>query len=518
MKTWWWVVCGVGLAFPASLPAQRFEDRLAALIAADSDSVDRRGLIDVYEPRGYRPLWIADDVVRPGAERVLAALTQADMDGLDPRRYAWHPPAAGADSIARVELGLTELLIRYVEDVSGGRVRPGPTDTIWSASSLPNMLRDAGRALDSLPPDTVVRRLSPPQPGYVRLRSALARYRAIAVRGGWASLRDGPDLTPGTHGVRVRELRRRLALESDTAPRDTAGDAYDQELTAAVRRFQKNHGLDVDGVTGDATRAALNVPAADRVRQIELNLERWRWLPRRLGNRYIMVNSAAFALALVDHDSVVLSMRAIVGRLDWPTPIVSSRLKQLIFSPAWEIPKKIVLAEIVPLVVADTGYLTREHIIVHDWAKGGRPVNAHEIDWRALTDSSYTLHLTQAPGETNPLGGVKFEFGNRFATYIHDTPFRALFRQRVRTFSHGCVRAERAAALARAVLADSLRWPLDSVRTAMRGDQPRVVTLDNSVPVYLTYWTAWVERDGEVQFREDLYGWDQMLARLVADK
>jgi murein L,D-transpeptidase YcbB/YkuD len=315
----------------------------------------------------------------------------------------------------------------------------------------------------------------------------------------------------------VRALRRRLAAEVGSAAADTASDRYDRALEQLVQRFQASHGLTADGVIGTVTRGALNVPADQRLRQIDMNLERWRWLPRRLGERYIMVNSAAFSLALVGHDTAVLTMRAIVGRVDWPTPIIISRVTKLIFHPSWDIPKKIVLAEVVPFVLRDTGYLARERITVLRWTNGAwRPVDRHAVDWRSLNDSSYSLRLVQAPGATNPLGGVKFEFANRFGSYIHDTPQRSLFEQRIRTFSHGCIRAERAARLARILLADSAQWPRDSVEGAMRGPETRVVTLERGIPVYVSYWTAWVDPDGTLQFRDDVYGWDTMLAGLVA--
>ncbi|HUK20331.1 MAG TPA: L,D-transpeptidase family protein [Gemmatimonadales bacterium] len=513
MKGSWFVLCGLQVALSPIVSAQGTANLLAARVAADSDSSERRVLIEVYGSRAYRPFWISDTTVKPAAMRLTTVLGHADEDGLDPRRYALESRTTGPDSAIETELRLTRILLAYARDVSAGRFRPGPRDSLWSAAPAPIRFSDLGRALDSLPLDTVLRRLAPPQRGYTGLRAALERYHSIAERGGWDSLSNGPDLAPGARGIRVLDLRRRLAAEDDGDATETADDRFDGALARRVLRFQAKHGLEADGIVGAATRAALNVPVEQRIRQIELNLERWRWLPRRLGERYIMVNSAAFSLALVGHDTAVLTMRAIVGRVDWPTPIIISRVTNLIFHPSWDIPKKIVLAEVVPFVLRDTGYLARERITVLRWTNGAwRPVDRHAVDWRALNDSSYSLRLVQAPGATNPLGGVKFEFANRFGSYIHDTPQRSLFEQRIRAFSHGCIRAERAAQLARILLADSAQWPRDSVDSAMRGPETRVVTLERGIPVYVSYWTAWVDPDGTLQFRDDVYGWDRMLA------
>jgi murein L,D-transpeptidase YcbB/YkuD len=304
-----------------------------------------------------------------------------------------------------------------------------------------------------------------------------------------------------------------LGVSPDTAD----PDAYDDSLVAAVRQFQATHGLNADGIVGRATLVALNVPAADRIRAMELNLERWRWLPRHLGESYVMVNTAAFAVELVNRDHAVQTMRAIVGRPDWPTPIVSARITELVLSPTWEIPKPIALAEVLPLVRRDPRYLAREHITVSRDSDGVmRDVDPLTVDWAAITDSTFGLSLTQAPGGHNPLGGIKFVFRNRFGVRIHDTPTPSLFAEQIRTFSHGCIRVEHAAELAAALLQDSRRWPLDSVRARMHQPHPETVPLPRATPVHVSYWTVWVDHDGTVEFRDDVYGWDSRLSAALA--
>jgi len=324
----------------------------------------------------------------------------------------------------------------------------------------------------------------------------------------------GSALEPGARSKLVAILRRRLAVEWYAAAADSDADRFDGPLEAAVREFQERHGLSPDGRVGPATRNAMNVSAGARARQIALNMERWRWLPRYLGDRYLVVNSAAFTLEIVDGGQSVLSMRAIVGRRDWPTPIVSSRVTHMIFRPAWYIPRKIAARELLPLVQRHRGYLAREGIrVLADSAAGGRLIDPAEIDWSAVNESTFTYHLVQEPGPTNPLGGVKLVFWTPFGVFIHDTPARPLFTERFRALSHGCVRVEQAADLATYLVPD---WPVDSIEAAMTAGRERIVRLHAAIPVHLVYFTAWSDGEGKVQLRDDVYGWDRRLAQALA--
>jgi murein L,D-transpeptidase YcbB/YkuD len=263
---------------------------------------------------------------------------------------------------------------------------------------------------------------------------------------------------------------------------------FGEDLAAAVRRFQARHGLEEDGIVGPRTRAALNVPATERIEQVQVNLERRRWLPPDLGTRYVLVNIAGFFVGLYDEERLTLGMRAVVGRPYRRTPIFSDRIRYLVFNPSWGIPARIAQDEILPRGHA---YMARHHI------------------------ERVGSRLRQRPGSGNPLGRVKFMFPNRFNVYLHDTPARSLFEEPSRGFSHGCIRLEKPLALASALLAPQ-GWTSAEVAEAVDAGTSRRVSLEVPVPVHVLYWTAWVDAAGTMQFRDDVYGRDDAVRRALA--
>lgn len=512
---WWLLALGVAVA-PAPAVAQE-GTRSAGLRRPAIDSM----LAEFYDRRSGRLAWSDAGVISPQSLALFRTLEVSAADGLDPADYAVAAidsvprPGAPFGDYRRFDSVLTAAFLRYGRDVSGGRVKPAAVDSQWqSTPPAVDLVRLLEAAVNS---DGVARALHvipPRQPGYLVLRRALAAYRAIAGNGGWPALADGPSLMAGVRAARVAVVRARLAMEGYAVGADSGADRFDDVLDAAIRKFQRHHGLTPDGVVGAATRVALNVSAAARARQIALNLERWRWLPRGLGERYIMVNSPAFTLDVVEQGRSVLRMRAIVGLPDRPTPIATSRVTDLLFRPVWWVPHTIAADEILPLARRDPDYFTRLGMRVFaDSAAGGRELDPATIDWTAVTESTFAYQMAQEPGPANPLGGVKLVFWTPFNVFIHDSPARPLFSARLRAFSHGCVRVEGAAPLAAYLLPG---WSEDSIHRAMTVGRDRRIRLNAQIPVHLVYFTAWVDDDGVVEFRNDVYGWDERLRRALA--
>jgi murein L,D-transpeptidase YcbB/YkuD len=280
----------------------------------------------------------------------------------------------------------------------------------------------------------------------------------------------------------------------------------------ALRRFQRRHGLAADGLVSPATLAALNVPVTARIRQLELNMERWRWLPRELSSRYILVNIANAALEVVEDGRSVLRMRVVVGRPDRRTPVLSARMTALVLSPYWHVPPRITTEDQLPLIRKDPAYLTRQSMtIMQGRGAEARPIDPSTIDWSKMTAETFPYHLRQDPGPHNALGRMKFMFPNRFQVYLHDTPTRGLFAKPVRALSSGCIRLERPIDLAAYILRDDPRWSRDKILAAIEQRTAHVVRLPAPIPVHLVYWTAWIQPDGEVHFRQDIYGDDHAL-------
>jgi len=315
----------------------------------------------------------------------------------------------------------------------------------------------------------------------------------------------------GVRDERVRSLRHRLAASGDLPSVSAEPTAFDDAVDAAVRHFQRRHGLTVDGVVGPATLRALNTSLDARIRQVMLNLERWRWLPQDLGSRYVLVNIPAFELDVVEDTTSVLSMRVIVGRDYRRTPVLSSTMTHLVLNPYWYVPPSIVVRDILPRVQADPGYLRAQGMRVFR-TRDGRPVEVSpdEIDWAALSAGTLPFQVRQEPGPLNALGAVKLMFPNRFNVYLHDTPARELFARDERSMSAGCIRLERPLELAAYVLRGDSSWTPSSLRESLSTAHDRTIRLPEPIPVHLLYWTAWADDEG-LHFRRDLYGRDAPL-------
>lgn len=520
----------------------RIEAGLATgrIVAAGDRVLAMGALPRFYEARGFRTAWFAGPRPLPRVRALLEELRAAREEGLDPDDYH----LAALDSLLRVgaggddddlrrrvdaELLLTDAFLVYASHLLQGRVNPESMEPEWVANRREAEFADVlAEALGGGGISRTLASLRPADPEYGALKDALARLRRVAARGGWPDVADGPILRPGDRDPRVPLLRRRLEASGDFDPVSGIGEEggeaveenlYGPALEPAVRRFQDRHGLEPDGVVGSGTLSALNVPVEERIRQIETNLERWRWLPEDLGSRHIRVNIAGFDVQVREGGEIALRMRAIVGRAYRQTPVFTGRMTYLVLSPYWHIPPGIAINDKLPLVEEDPGYLSRERITLLDVATN-QPVDPAAVEWSDVTRQNFNrrFRLRQDPGPRNALGRVKFMFPNHHNVYLHDTPGRELFARAERSFSSGCIRVEKPLELAEYLLGGDPSWtPERMTRVIERGVETSVV-LPEAVPVHMLYWTAWVEPDGTLQLRRDLYDRDgRVRAALTAD-
>jgi murein L,D-transpeptidase YcbB/YkuD len=354
--------------------------------------------------------------------------------------------------------------------------------------------------------------LAPRHPAYARFRAALLRYREIAARGGFETVPEGPKLALGAEGPRVLALRRRLVAEGDLTGEQAEGSVFDAALEEGVKRAQARFGLEPDGVAGRATLAALGVPAAARVDQIRVNLERARWVLYALQGRLVLVDVAGFELRYFDPDGEWRT-RVIVGRPYRRTPIFRSTIRYLVLNPTWTVPPTILAQDVLPAMRRDRSYLARKALRVLD--SRGREVDPRNIDWARTSAKGFPYQLRQDPGPENALGRIKFMFPNPYAVYLHDTPSQALFGKSERAGSSGCIRVEHPIHLAELLLADPGKWSREAIERAIATGKTQTVNLREPVPVILMYWTIDVDPDGTVYFKRDLYQRDPPVLRAL---
>lgn len=458
-----------------------------------------------YEQRGYAPAWSHEGSLRSAADELLAALAAAGEDGLRPADYRTDPlrrfvqqvrqrPAPG--DLAEADLLLTDAFLTFGAHLGNGRINP---KTLYrdcalapDEADLPTVLE---KALAAGQVQTALEELAPPHPEYRRLRQALRRYQTLAARAEISPVPAGPTLRAGDRDPRVEALRSRLAADAEAdgapaVPPAIEADLFDPDLEQAVRAFQERHGLSVDGIAGPATFGELKKDPADHVRQIAINLERWRWMPRDLGSRHVLLNVAGFRLEAVEDGRRVLDMRVIVGKPYTRTPTFSSVMNEVVLNPSWYVPTSIATKELFPKARKDASYFRRNN---YEVLPGGR--------------------IRQRPGPGNALGRIKLRFPNRFGVYLHDTPSRSLFSQTVRTFSHGCMRIEKPFEMAVWVLENDPKWTPEALEAALATGRERSIPLPLSdrVAVHVAYWTAWVDDAGVLQVGRDVYGRDAEL-------
>ncbi len=495
---------------------------LQALLASDVRAPDLKDVWgDVqkfYAARQHRLAWATVNEPNERAGRALGTLRSAEQHGLDRRRYrepelTQQHVALSADNentgkraqaLAAFDLQLTSALLQLGRHVATGRVRAASIDPRWNVNrASPDHVAALERALNA-GGTGFLEAVQPRHAEYKALQQALASLQGQASQG-WRQV-PRASLKVGQWNPAVVVLRQRLAA-SGYLPTSAANDSahYDADVESAVLAFQAHHALKATGHLDPATLAALNVPIDQRIAQISINLERWRWMPDDLGARHFIVNVPYYHLVAREDGKPVLDIRVVVGKRGNETPLFSDEMTHVVFSPYWNIPESIALEETAPAIARDPGYLSRNNMEVVN--ASGRVIPESSIPW---DDSSALsgLSFRQRPGADNALGLVKFMFPNRHNVYLHDTPADALFTRIGRAFSHGCVRVEEPETLAQYVLRDQSMWTPETINAAMRAGEEQHVKLAHPIPVHLVYFTAWVDERGGVHFQPDVYGYD----------
>ena len=478
-------------------------------------------LADLYERRQFEPLWVDEQKI----QKLISFVKNLDEEGLNPDDY--HLTTLVQSEIDRsnrkrrdplkeghFDILLTDSLIRAAYHLSFGKVDPVSLNVGWNftrdiSNIDPAAFIQAG--IDTGDIDGFLQQLIPDQPLYTQLKKALAEYRKIGESGGWAKIDTGETLKPGSSGPQIQQLRQRLVISGDYGEASIGSDVFDETLEQAVRKFQKRHGLSVDGIVGKQTMVELNRPVSVRIDQIRINLERMRWFLHDIPTTFLVVDIAGFHVYLVGDQHVLWDTKAMVGTPFRETPCFRAEIQYLVINPTWTIPPTILRKDTIPAIKKDPDYLVRKNISVLD--RNGTILDRSIIDWSQYNVGNFPFVLRQEPGPDNALGLVKFIFPNPHFVFLHDTPSRSLFQRTERAFSSGCIRVDQPFALAERLLSDSTKWNQEKFQQIVDSGKTQTIFLTKPMSVLLLYWTAQAEKDGTVSFKRDIYNRDDAVLK-----
>ena len=490
-----------------------------------------RALADYYSAPDAHVLWVDENGLNLRAKSVMEEIGKADDYGLRASDYALpriesvnpkSPNAAGALADAEVKLDLA--VLRYARDARGGRFDWTRLDPDLDPTlALPDPLGVMESIAIRSEPAAYLRSFQPDQPQFEALRKALIEARGGHVDDGVVRIPDGPVLKLGVEHEQVALLRKRLEVPASDGAKETV---FDAEVEQAVRRFQEERGYRPDGLVGPGTRRVLNgeqqrSSSPSSTRLIQLNMERWRWLPNDLGPFYVTVNIPEFTLRVMEEGKAAFTTRVVVGKPDKQTPVFSNEMQEVVFNPYWNVPNSIKMEELLPSIRGggdwffggggggwDTSVFARNGLRV---AIGTKEVDPSMLDWNRIDIRS--LNVYQPPGPENVLGTVKFVFPNKHDVYMHDTTQKNLFAKTVRAESHGCMRVQNPDQLAVTLLGKDQGWTAQKVASTIEsGIEDQHVGLKQKIPVYITYFTLKVNDDGSLATYNDIYGHDARMA------
>jgi len=482
-----------------------------------------------YGNKNFTPLWIGQDGLNDKAKRLLVLLSKADTEGLKARDYLPQSLADFADTdgsadkspadLARLEVELTAAALEYSHHISAGRVEPLRISELHTIEANPVDPAEVLLKLEaSAEPDAYLASLQPLIPQYQYLKTALAKVRNTAsTEEEVIFIPGGKLIRAGGTDSRIELVAKRLQqLGYYDIPAEQATEEstfYNPELVAAVKDLQEQSGLNNEGIIGRQTLAALNGQSSeDKISKIIMSMERLRWLPQDLKSRYVFVNQAFFETWMMDEGKEVYRSDVIVGRPKFQTAVFADEMEKVTLNPNWYVPRTIIYEEMIPKLLKNPNYLANLGYIVTD--RSGQTVDSSTVDWGRYGQDSIPFDVRQPPGPKNALGKVKFMFPNQHSIYMHDTPARELFKKKVRAFSHGCVRLQKPMEFANIILGTQ-GWSPEKIQAAIASGENQTIILDQKIPVYLGYYTAWADADGNVKTRNDIYSRDRTLRQAL---
>ncbi|WMJ74251.1 L,D-transpeptidase family protein [Cytophagaceae bacterium ABcell3] len=487
-----------------------------------------------YSKRDYQLAWSRNGQLIPQVSMFLNIIINLDKHGLisdleessrikDLHHFVRdHPhPESDLAVTARksLDIFLTASFFKHASQMWGGVIDPEEAKLEWYTDPKEITYDEK---LDSIIDNTEKYRnpfleYEPLHPEYKKLKIVLDKYKEINRNGGWPMVEPvNKQLIKGDTGEVIVKLKKRLFAGGDL-PVMSESNLFDAHVKKAVKSFQERHGLKPDGIVKGKTLKEINKPVSERITQIIINMERWRWVPERISDSYIIVNIPEFKLHVYEPGKDTWQMNVIVGKAATHTPVFNDEINHIVFSPSWTLPKTIAVEEILPALKRNPDFLESRNMELFD-GNLDNPIQADTIRWDTINEENFRFTIRQKPGLNNALGRVKFMFPNRFMVYLHDTPYGKLFSEEERDFSYGCIRVEEPVLLAQHLLKGQGNWTNERITEAMNSEEEIYVKLQKKMPVYIVYFTTWVDDNDHVHFRNDIYGHDEKLSQLYYNK
>ena len=497
------------------------------------DSTERqKQLARFYEKRNNELVWFNNGKLNKNGRELIHQLERADEEGLSGKFYDL--PGIKSEinylklsedetlhKLAALDLKLTNAYMSFASDISTGKVNPEDLNVVWETNTEHrNFSEYLKRAIENNKVEESLINLRPAHKQYKLLVEAHKKLSAKKNNGSWILPGNNiPTLEEGDSLPEVVHIKKRLSSSGYLVEDDSSyinSLLFDMQLTLAVKNFQRHHGLKADGVVGANTLAEMNKPIEYRLAQIRLNLDRLRWLPNSVGNRDIIVNIPDYKLQYFENNELAQEMGVVVGKTANYTPALKDTITYLVFNPTWNVPYSIATEEMLPKIKADPSYISRNNFkLLRGSYLSDDEINPDSVNWYEITADNFPFFIVERPGNGNALGRVKFILPNNYSIYLHDTPADHLFNRSKRDFSHGCIRLEKPFLLAKLLLESEMTsYEIDRM---LASNETQTVVLDKPVAVHLVYQTAWIDDFGELQFRNDIYGFDRMSFSLLEE-